>query len=75
MERPESWCIISFAFEYMVILSYFSEVKEELSKVVWPKAKDVVKLTLIVLLISLIVGSYIGLLDLGFVKLLELILK
>lgn len=59
----------------MVILSYFSEVKEELSKVVWPKPDQVVKLTLIVLAISLIVAGYIGLLDVGFVKLLELILK
>ena len=58
----------------MAVFSYFSEVKQELSKVVWPKIAQVVKLTVIVFALSLIVGGYLGALDLGFVKLLELVL-
>lgn len=56
------------------IVNYFQEVRSELSKVVWPKPKDVVKLTLIVFIISLIVGTYIGLLDTAFIKLFTQIL-
>lgn len=43
--------------------------------VVWPKAANVAKLTVLVILISIIVGVYLGGLDLGFTKLLTLILN
>ncbi len=54
------------------ILDYLSEVKVELSKVTWPRRDEVIKLTIIVILISLIVGVYVGALDFGFTKLLEI---
>jgi len=38
------------------ILEYFSEVKLELTKVTWPKKDEIIRLTLIVLAISAIVG-------------------
>ena len=53
------------------ILNYFKDVKTELGKVEWPSASEVIKLTIMVFVITLIVGVYIGLLDLGFTKLLE----
>ena len=53
------------------LLSYFEEVKLELSKVVWPKKQEVVRLTLVVLSISAIVGVYLGGLDYFMTKLLE----
>ena len=53
------------------ILSFFSEVRSELSKVVWPKRDEVIKLTLIVFVISGVVGAYVGGLDYLFTKLLE----
>ncbi len=56
------------------IVDYFVGVKEELSKVIWPKASQVVKLTVIVFLISGLVGIYVGALDLGFIKLLEVVI-
>lgn len=56
------------------IVDYFVGVKEELAQVVWPKPSQVIKLTLIVAIISIVVGSYLGLLDLGFVKLLEIVI-
>ena len=56
------------------VVSYVQEVRAELAKVVWPKRDQVVKLPLIVLLISAIVGAYLGVLDFAFTKLLELVI-
>mgnify|MGYP001573650069 CR=1 FL=1 len=57
------------------IVQYFSEVRVELSKVVWPKRQDVIRLTLIVFFISAIVGVYVGGLDTLLTKLLEVIVS
>jgi preprotein translocase subunit SecE len=54
------------------ITDYLSEVRLELAKVTWPKRDEVVKLTLIVLAISVIVGLYVGALDFVFTKLLSI---
>jgi preprotein translocase subunit SecE len=56
------------------IVTFFSEVRSELSKVTWPKRQEVIRLTLIVFSISLIVGLYVGGLDYSFTKLLTVIL-
>lgn len=56
-------------------IKYLKEVRLELSKVVWPKKEQVIRLTLTVIIISVIVGVYVGLLDFSFTKLLELILE
>lgn len=42
------------------VVTFFSEVRSELSKVTWPKRKEVVRLTSIVILVSVIVGLYVG---------------
>jgi preprotein translocase subunit SecE len=55
-------------------IKYLQEVKAELSKVVWPKKEEVIKLTLIVLMISSLVGLYLGVLDFAFTKLLEILI-
>jgi len=55
------------------VLDYFSEVRSELRKVTWPKKEEVTKLTLIVLIISVIVGGYVGGLDYLLTKGLELL--
>ncbi len=44
-------------------LIFFSEVKTELAKVVWPSREETIRLTGIVILISLIVGLFVGALD------------
>ena len=59
----------------MNLISYLKEVRAELSKIAWPRREDVVRLTLIVLGVSLAVGLYIGGLDYGFTSLLGIILK
>ncbi len=56
------------------IKKFLNEVIGELKKVTWPKREEVIKLTLIVLLISGIIALYVGVLDIGFTKLLELII-
>lgn len=56
------------------LVNYLKEVRAELSKVVWPKREEVIKLTLIVIIISVIVGIYVGVLDFVFTKGLEVVL-
>jgi preprotein translocase subunit SecE len=55
--------------------TFLVETKDELQKVVWPSRNEVIRLTLIVIFVSLIVGVYIGGLDYGFTKLTEVIVK
>ncbi len=47
---------------------FLKEVKTELKKVQWPTKDEVIKLTLIVIVISIAVGVYIGAMDFIFVK-------
>ncbi len=54
---------------------FFKEAKKELSKVVWPTKQEVVKLTLIVISLSLVVGVYLGILDFIFTKIIELFVQ
>jgi len=56
------------------VTGYVSEVREELSKVTWPKRKEVIKLTSTVVAITLLVGVFVGALDYIFARLLELII-
>ena len=57
------------------VVSFFQEVRVELSKVVWPKREDVVRLTLVVVLVSLIFGVFTGGLDFIFTKFLEVLVS
>lgn len=57
------------------VTTFFSEVKLELSKVTWPKRDEVVKLTLIVVLVSGILGLYVGGLDYIFTTLLTFVIS
>jgi preprotein translocase subunit SecE len=57
------------------VLGFISEVRIELSKVTWPDKVEVFKLTLIVLLVSGILGMYVGGLDYLFTKLLAWIVS
>ncbi len=55
--------------------AFFRDYKSELKKIVWPGPKDVVKNTVIVLIMCVIVGAFIWLLDLGLGTLLDWLLK
>lgn len=56
------------------VIAFFKDYKSEIKKIVWPGIKDVLKNTLIVLIMCLVVGAFIWLLDFGLGKLLEVIL-
>jgi len=56
-------------------ITFLKEVRLELTKVVWPKREEVIKLTLIVFIISGIIAAYVGALDFAFTKLLELLVS
>lgn len=54
---------------------FLKEVKAELLKVVWPTRSEVVKLTIIVIGVSVAIGLYIGGLDFVFTKMTDLLVK
>ncbi len=56
------------------ILNFFKDYKSEITKIVWPSRKTVIRNTVVVLIMCAVVGIYIWLLDLGLAKLLGLIL-
>ena len=56
-------------------VKYLSETIDELKHVSWPSRQDTIKLTVIVIAISLIVALYVGGLDFTFTNLLTLIIK
>lgn len=44
-------------------LTYFKESKAELGKVVWPTRAETIRMTIVVIIVSIIVGAYIAGLD------------
>ena len=56
-------------------VTYIQETWDEMQKVKWPTRVEIIRLTTIVIIISIIVGLYIGALDFIFTKSVELILK
>ncbi len=57
------------------LLRYFAEVRVELSKVTWPNRQQTIAKTVLVIVSSVGVGLYIGVLDSVFTRLATLILK
>lgn len=54
---------------------FLQEVKTELIKVVWPNRQSVFKMTVLIVVVSLVVGAFLGILDYEFTKLFSLFLK
>ncbi len=57
------------------IAEFFEEVKLELKKVVFPTKKEVIGSTWVVIITVLIAAFFLGLVDLGLVKLMTLAFK
>lgn len=55
--------------------NFATEVIEELKRVTWPTKQETTRLTLIVIFISLIIGLYVGIIDVLLAKALELLTK
>jgi preprotein translocase subunit SecE len=56
-------------------LTFFQQVREELSKVTWPTQKEITRLTLLVIIVSLAVGLFIGGVDFLFTSAVAQLLK
>lgn len=56
-------------------ITFVQQTYDELKKVVWPTREELTKLTIIVLFISLVVGVYIGGIDLILTKITEVLIK
>jgi len=56
-------------------LEYVKESRAELEKVVWPTKTETIKLTVLVLIVSVLVGAYIAGLDTLFTLLVERFLQ
>ena len=61
--------------EVAVRATMFDGLVSELKKVSWPSRKETIRLTVIVLLISLIIGAYVGIIDILLAKILEILTK
>jgi len=57
------------------IVKFLKEVQSELKKVRWPNKKELVKLTTVVIIVTIIVSIYIGGLDFIFAKLMEILIR
>lgn len=55
--------------------NFIKDVIDELKRVDWPSRKKTIRLTTIVILISLIIGLYIGIIDISLAKVLEVVAK
>lgn len=55
--------------------NFLIEVREELSKVVWPTRNEVIRLTAVVIIVSVIVGLFLGGIDFLLTKVLEVTVK
>ncbi|MFH0937319.1 MAG: preprotein translocase subunit SecE [Candidatus Daviesbacteria bacterium] len=57
------------------VFDFLTEVKLELSKVVWPTPEQTFKLTVIVIIVTVTVGFFLGGVDYILTKLLEVVIK
>lgn len=55
--------------------AFAADIIEELKKVSWPTRKETIRLTTVVIAITLIIGAYIGIIDVLLAKALEMITK
>jgi preprotein translocase subunit SecE len=55
-------------------LIFLKEVRSELKRVVWPTRQEAIRLTSVVVIVSALVGIYIGALDYIFAKAVGLLL-
>jgi len=55
--------------------NFATDVIDELKKVTWPTKSETVRLTTIVIIVSLIIGLYVGIIDILLAKGLEVITK
>ena len=55
--------------------NFATDIIDELKKVTWPSRQETIRLTTIVIIVSLIIGLYVGIIDILLAKGLEIITK
>jgi preprotein translocase subunit SecE len=55
--------------------AFLRETRDELKKVVWPSRQEIIRLTAVVIAVSLLVGLFLGGLDFVFTKSIQTIVK
>ena len=55
--------------------NFATDVFDELKKVTWPTRSETIRLTTIVIIVSLIIGLYVGIIDILLAKGLEVVTK
>ena len=56
------------------ITDFLKDVRIELKKVSWPARQETIKLTGVVILVSVVIAAFLGLLDFAFITLLNRLL-
>ena len=56
-------------------LQFLREVKIELKKVVWPTRKQTIGSTVVVLILTMIIALFLGLIDMGLSSIIRIVLK
>ena len=56
-------------------LQFLREVKVELKKVVWPSRKQTIGSTVVVLILTIIISVFLGMVDIGLSSLIRVVLK
>lgn len=54
---------------------FINDIREELKKVTWPTRKETIRLTSVVIVLSLIIAFYVGIIDVLLAKALETLTK
>ena len=57
------------------IINFLKEVREEMGKVTWPTRNQTIKMSLLVVAVSIIFGVFLGALDFLLTKALTIIIK
>lgn len=56
-------------------IQFIKEAQAELKKVVWPSRKETIRITIAVIILSLVVAAFLGLADLGLSKVVGLLVN
>ncbi|OGD63018.1 preprotein translocase subunit SecE [Candidatus Beckwithbacteria bacterium RBG_13_42_9] len=56
-------------------LEFLREARAELKKVIWPTKQEVMRMTILIVVVSVLVGAYVGGLDFGFTNLFRLLIQ
>jgi len=59
----------------IVPVTFLKEVWDELKKVKWPTRNEIIRLTSVVIIVSALVGTFLGGIDFLLTKLLALVVK